>query len=228
MKASVLIALAGMIVSLVLGVVQVVCACVFGNGVPPCWARLTMHAFAIIPLVSLVVFFASLLKFNCEDSPWMGVKPSGNICVSCARITRREYWRRTWKWYAVSLLGLAMVVVPFLRCGSRDSLDLSREFQSWHWIIFSIGITLCLLSWVMTLSPLVGRFRDCNFSPWWVAVLWALAFIAPRMSIVPQSLMLFIAFCVDGTVGDNRYGRDPKGRRIVYDEDIAPNADEIK
>lgn len=227
LRKSIVFALAGMSVGLVIDVVQLLGGYFGGDRFfteMSRWTRLSMHAAAILQMLSLVVFFSALLLTRREASPFVRETSDAGAAGGCVRITRREYWRRTRIWYAVSLAGMALLFAPFLKRGAQVvKVSSFADFLSSGGIMLCVGAALCFLAWAMTISPMVGRFRDCNYPAWLVAVLWAVSFLVPRLALAIQTVMLFIAFCVDGTVGDNRYGRDPKGRRVVYVADLRRN-----
>ena len=102
----------------------------------------------------------------------------------------------------------------------------ARRREYWFFVLFNILITIALLFidvFMATMEPqaglgllsglytlgvlipsiavLVRRLHDTNRSGWW----FLLAFV-PLLNLV-----LLVFMFLDGTAGDNDYGRDPKG-----------------
>jgi uncharacterized membrane protein YhaH (DUF805 family) len=102
----------------------------------------------------------------------------------------------------------------------------ARRSEYWFFVLFNLLITIALIfidAFMATMDPQVGigvlsglyslgvlipsisvlvrRLHDTNRSGWW----FLLAFV-PLLNLV-----LLVFMFLDGTAGDNDYGRDPKG-----------------
>ena len=63
----------------------------------------------------------------------------------------------------------------------------------------------------------VRRLHDRNMSGWLVLVGWLLGWI-PIVGWAYSVFMFINLGCLDGPVGDNCYGKDPKGRKSLSNE----------
>ena len=105
------------------------------------------------------------------------------------RARRKEYWLFL---LLYTLLFFATTVVD----GATDT--------------YSEGAGMGLLGFILTLAFLVPsvavgvrRLHDIDKCGWWLLIL-----LVPVLGF----LVLHVFFCFNGTVGDNRFGEDPKGR----------------
>lgn len=73
--------------------------------------------------------------------------------------------------------------------------EVSKGLLVFYLILACIGMVL-----------IVGRLKDINMSGW-----FSLLALIPFLNFV-----FFILYFIDGTVGNNKYGRDPKGRVKYY------------
>ncbi len=101
------------------------------------------------------------------------------------RLRRSEYFIR------MMLLGVPSYVLEFVTRGSDDPI-----------VLIAAGFLMIILG-ILSLIQVAKRLHDMNMSGW-----FALVFIIPFINIVFGLFALF----VDGTVGPNQYGEDPKGR----------------
>ncbi|WP_084039000.1 DUF805 domain-containing protein [Demequina sp. NBRC 110053] len=113
------------------------------------------------------------------------------------RARRREYW-----WFMV--VGY-LVILALL---SFTAVTLGDAYEGWTfdpedvrlsgWIM--IGLTLAVGAFLIvpTWAVTVRRLHDQEKSAWWL-LFW---FFLP--------IVILVLACLDGTVGPNRYGPDPK------------------
>ena len=126
------------------------------------------------------------------------------------RSCRKEYW--------MFQLFLAMGVVAIVCLGAvlpSDIRSRHQEQDSWaHFVAalaYGLFVTVFVLgSFIPWLALHARRFHDLDRSG-----LWFLLHLFPM-----GSLIVFVAMCVEGTQGANRYGDDPlqipKSRRWPY------------
>ena len=63
----------------------------------------------------------------------------------------------------------------------------------------------------------VRRLHDRNMSGWLILAGWLLGWL-PIVGWAYSVFMFINLGCLDGTVGDNCYGKDPKGRKNLSNE----------
>ena len=115
------------------------------------------------------------------------LEPYRKYAQFSGRATRTEYW--TFNLFV--LCGLLVWALLDSTIGTWDGEE-------------NIGLLsglFGLISLVPPLSVLVRRFHDRDMSGWWVL-----------LSFVPLIGIIFIvaATCLEGTSGDNQFGKDPK------------------
>ncbi len=113
-----------------------------------------------------------------------------------SRSTRAEFW-------SFAFINPILYVVLFLLTMMFDTntpeQDLTTDAQVF--LIFLIAYFIAAI--FPTLSLRVRRLHDIDFRGWWILI-----------QFIPLigSLVMLIFALMDGTVGDNRFGADPKGR----------------
>ncbi|WP_127956971.1 DUF805 domain-containing protein [Serratia microhaemolytica] len=107
-------------------------------------------------------------------------------CFS-GRARHKEYW------YFVLFQLIAILLISFLE---RTFAVANPEVYAGWYTAFYILLTL-----IPFLAVQVRRLHDANFSGW-----WALIHLIP---FIGQLVMLIFAL-LPGTVGENRYGADPR------------------
>ena len=120
------------------------------------------------------------------------------------RARRREYW-----WFALFtlLIGLALCVIPLIAIGAATFYSVESTIQSSTYLFFAPAILLGVLfigfelvTMVPGLTVLIRRMHD-NDMPGWVVL----------VEMLPLGEFAILYFCLrNGTVGQNRYGHDPK------------------
>lgn len=117
------------------------------------------------------------------------------------RASRSEYWWfMTFYFLVIAVAGLFAALV----------IQMGDQGSSTMMIIGSLPAIIVVLGLLIpTLAATVRRLHDRNMSGWWVlgfAVLGAIPFVGIIVSI--GSLVIY---CLKGTEGPNRFGRDPLG-----------------
>ena len=115
--------------------------------------------------------------------------------VFSGRARRTEYWMFQLVNFFIALAFL-LLLVPVFPSGAGS--DKPVGFAIWL-VAFCVYILLTILP---SLAVSVRRLHDADFSGWWLL----LAF-APM-----GGLVIFVFHVLDGRIGPNRYGPDPKGR----------------
>ena len=81
------------------------------------------------------------------------------------------------------------------------------NFVTYDTLTSSTGLVAQNIFWLFSLIPWwalsVRRLHDIDRSGWWI-LLW----LVPMFGWV----VMLVFLCLDGTLGRNRYGYDPKGR----------------
>jgi uncharacterized membrane protein YhaH (DUF805 family) len=108
------------------------------------------------------------------------------------RATRQEYWM----FYLFNLLAMILSFLPFLLSTTTDDAGL----ENMQWLLLPIFYLLgTFIPWIALTAR---RLHDVNLSGWW-----------QLLTFLPfGTLVLFVFTVLDGTVGTNIYGNDPKGR----------------
>ena len=132
------------------------------------------------------------------------IQPYRRFTELSGRSRRKEFWGFAlfyWLVTAVILAGFgrpATVTWPF---GYSFSIWIPQGSTGvWLSNLFAI------ISFVPAFSVTVRRLHDVDRSGWWL-----LAWFLP---MIGWAVML-VFMCLDGTVGRNRYGLDPRGRMTV-------------
>jgi uncharacterized membrane protein YhaH (DUF805 family) len=106
------------------------------------------------------------------------------------RARRKEYWMFS-LFYFLSIIGTLVVDVILM-----SVIGSSMPFIT---ILFMLAVA------VPSLSVMVRRLHDTDRSGWW--------FLVTLVPFVGSFILLFF-LCVDGTVGENRFGPNPKGLEL--------------
>lgn len=125
------------------------------------------------------------------------------------RATRYEFWMFYLAFYLVTII-TSMVCTAF-----TVILMVLIEATGGSEELILIGlIPMCLILFavmIITLVPYISltvrRLHDINKSGWWYLICSGLSFCCGIGGII-----LLVFLCMDGTVGPNNYGADPKGR----------------
>lgn len=126
------------------------------------------------------------------------------------RMARKEYWIRVLILFAFTfVLGFMWV---YLDESSADGsgfggyvLGLAKDFRK---VTSGDFLFLCGLfaASISNISIYARRLHDCNQSGWWVIPVLA----ASRILILNIAILLILG-CIRGTIGQNRFGPDPRG-----------------
>ena len=153
-------------------------------------------SFFILPLVA---FFSLALG---------QLRPQGERVIFAfeGRARRKEYWM--WLLWCTLFVNVVLAIpvysILFIKCPTE-----SRVAALWLWWITS-GVVMGLL----TLPVRVRRLHDRNLSGWWL-LLFDIGMLIPVVNVFAGIAYFVIVGCLDGTVGPNDYGDDPKGRKAV-------------
>jgi len=126
-------------------------------------------------------------------------KPNGLMCYLGmfrqyfgfrGRARRREFW---WAFLFNTIAGFVVAFLDGIAFSGYDSCKYSG-LLIWSYL---------LASFLPLLAIQVRRLHDTNKSGWWVL-----------LSLVPVLNIAYLVWlATDGDKGDNRFGRDPKGRK---------------
>ena len=119
------------------------------------------------------------------------------------RSRRKEYWMwLLWCTLFVHvLLAIPVYSLLFTKCPTES---LRTALVVW-------GIISGVVMGLMTLPVCVRRLHDRNMSGWWLLLLQG-GMLIPNVNVFAVIAYFVIVGCLDGTVGPNDYGEDPKGR----------------
>lgn len=127
------------------------------------------------------------------------------------RARRAEYW--LWILFLLLLGGAIVAASGGVAMGDGDgarSVGVGRllgvpipvAVTGDYWWVLPLNLVLL----VPTLAVTVRRLHDSDRGGWWILV---------HLIPVLGSLLLFVFMLLDGSVGPNRFGDDPKGRRLA-------------
>ena len=86
------------------------------------------------------------------------------------------------------------------------------------WLI-ALTILFNLLTWPVC----VRRFHDLNHTGWFIVFFWLIGFI-PLVGWISWLIEVILLGFVDGTMGPNNYGNDPRGRQGLFSrQDVVVN-----
>ena len=80
-------------------------------------------------------------------------------------------------------------------------------------IILCLGLLVALAMFLPMLAVAIRRLHDTNRSGWFY-----LLSVIPIINYI-GGIVLLVFYCLDGDVGTNQYGADPKGRGDSLDKD---------
>lgn len=110
------------------------------------------------------------------------------------RARRKEYWM-------FSLINIIVIIALYLvMAGSIDSY--TGEMGGLGVTALVLMLIYCVAIFIPSLAVTIRRLHDIDKSGWWYLI-----------SFIPfGGLIIFVFTCLDGTVGNNRFGSDPKGK----------------
>ncbi len=115
-----------------------------------------------------------------------------NYATFEGRAQRQEYWM----FFLFNTLAMILSFLPFFLSTTTDDAGI----ENLGWLLLPIVYIIVML--IPSLAVTVRRLHDINMSGWWVLI-----------TFIPfGNLVLFILAMMDGTVGANNYGNDPKER----------------
>lgn len=119
------------------------------------------------------------------------------------RASRSEYW-----WF-ILFYTLVMAVLGGLFAATGMNMQTGQP-TTFGFILIAIMAIFGLGIFLPSLAVTIRRMHDRNLSGWWYLGL-AIGSAIPFVNIVAAIgyLVLFVMFCMRGTVGPNRFGPDP-------------------
>lgn len=125
------------------------------------------------------------------------------------RACRRDYWLCH---VGLSLiLGIMVCCIMFSR-GQLVGEPLGLSLFTWTRDLLVSTIVCGVIYGFLMLPVCVRRLHDVGMSGWWLVLLWGGCWI-PGLNIIAGIACFVIFGCLDGTVGPNRFGDDPRGRQ---------------
>ena len=125
------------------------------------------------------------------------------------RACRRDYWLCH---IGLSLiLGIIVCCIMFSR-GPSVGEPLGLSLFTWTRDLLVSTIVCGVIYGFLMLPVCVRRLHDVGMSGWWLVLLWGGCWI-PGLNIIAGIACFVILGCLDGTVGPNRFGDDPRRRQ---------------
>lgn len=136
------------------------------------------------------------------------------------RARRCEYWGK-----------FALVVIPALILGFAIMVSLMYVYVKAEQVVYSssfsssftdmpeglswkcdvLAVILGVVVFFLLLPVTVRRLHDRNMSGWWVLLFW-LSSLLPFVGGIVFIVSFVIIGCLEGTVGPNQFGADPKAK----------------
>lgn len=133
---------------------------------------------------------------------------SGWKCFS-GRETRSAWWESRLIMLLFSFFPGGLLLL-FLLCLS-EAQGTETEYGVWIFLVtLFFLVVLCIQLYFIRHD--VRRLHDRNMSGWLILAGWLLGWL-PIVGWAYSVFMFINLGCLDGTVGDNCYGKDPKGRK---------------
>lgn len=133
------------------------------------------------------------------------------------RATRREYWSKIVPVFFMLFVVAVVVAVMIIDIGRRSCWV--HGTTMFYLVIFLIGVAI--VSHIVLLPVTVRRLHDRNMSGWFLLAFFVGSLI-PVVNWFTQVAQFIIVGCLDGTVGPNDFGPDPKGRQPIQPQVIVP------
>ena len=116
------------------------------------------------------------------------------------RSRRKEYWMFALLFWI--LFVIAGIIDTMLGFGAVETGTAAASY-SYDWKVENgpVMIAVSLLFFFPHLAVSVRRLHDTNRTGWWLLIL-----LVPLVGLV----VMFVFLCLDGTIGPNRFGPDPK------------------
>ena len=126
------------------------------------------------------------------------------------RATRANWWcTYIGVWFFCN--GVASVVFSMMGMGFENFTDMLWNLMyAYGWLI-----ALKILSNLLTWPVCVRRFHDLNHTGWFIVFFWLIGFI-PFLNWISWLIEVILLGFVDGTIGPNNYGKDPRGRQGLF------------
>lgn len=131
------------------------------------------------------------------------------------RARRKEFW-------IFQLLQIPMALLVIIQIVIIDHLhlsDISSTTEYWDFLfmlfLLCIGLIIVLIIILWTIASLaitVRRLHDIGMSGAWILII-----LIPYIGAIFLSILLFF---IDSQPGTNRWGKNPKGIKAFYDNDV--------
>ena len=132
------------------------------------------------------------------------------------RATRANWWC-TYIGVFVFCAGVSSAV--FSMMGFENGEDALRSLMRMSGWLIAGSILFNLLTWPVC----VRRFHDLNHTGWFIVFFWLIGFI-PLVGWISWLIEVILLGFVDGTMGPNNYGNDPRGRQGLFSrQDVVVN-----
>ncbi len=130
---------------------------------------------------------------------WMTL-PLKKFFQFSGRSRRKEYWMFALLFWI--LFFVAGVIDTMMGFGTVNTGTTTDPYNfSWNVHNGPVMIALSLAFFIPHLAVSVRRLHDTNRTGWWLLIL-----LLPLIGMI----VMFVFLCLDGTVGPNRFGADPK------------------
>lgn len=128
------------------------------------------------------------------------------------RSRRKEYWMFALLfWILFVIAGIIDTMMGFGTVASGTAAD--PYFYDWKVENGPVMIALSLAFFIPHWAVTVRRLHDTDRTGWWVLIL-----LLPLIGLI----VMFVFLCLDGTIGPNRFGPDPKAGEPGHPRLAAP------
>jgi len=136
------------------------------------------------------------------------------IISTNGRIRRSTYLLR-WACIKIPYWIISAILIFSIFFGSLISIELDPSGTNFMMLmLFScVYLVIYIIQLALLLPQIAKRLHDMNKSGW-LALIYFLSWI-PYIGLIFGLIFFLILITVDGTVGDNQYGEDPK-QRVPY------------
>lgn len=135
------------------------------------------------------------------------------------RATRANWWC-TYIAVFVCIFGIgAGIGAAMASMGFENVEEALRSLMHMSGWLIALTILFNLLTWPVC----VRRFHDLNHTGWFIVFFWLIGFI-PLVGWISWLIEVILLGFVDGTMGPNNYGNDPRGRQGLFSrQDVVVN-----
>lgn len=132
------------------------------------------------------------------------------------RARRKEFWGKCLVLFLIYwLISLPMAIfgswsliaAVFKTMVSSHVRDLTFPIEDF--VLMEVGCCISNICFLVAIPAIVRRLHDRNMSGWWIVAFWLLFFV-PYVGFISTIVAIIIIGFLDGTVGPNEFGVDPK------------------